>query len=246
MSGLSKGQMEVSVRMFDSIFEGDVRGLKEALDAGADPNSALSCDSEGCSTPLHYACASEICGRAGSCEAVASLLLARGARVNELSPGGSSALSLAARSGEAALIGTLLAAGADLDIAKRPNPGGDPPLDPLCQACFWGKKGAVKALLYAGADPNGATHEGASPLALATACEDEDERDAICSALLDAGADPLAVGRDGRTALDRAPNSMVLWRATEAARARQVGGVLWWGGWEWRAGRALCGRQGWG
>ncbi|PRX70360.1 ankyrin repeat protein [Nonomuraea fuscirosea] len=79
----------------------------------------------------------------------AGRLLAAGLSPDEPGDDGGTALYRAAVQGHAALVRTLLAAGADPD---RESAAEDEGL-PLCAAACWGHLGAVTALLDRGADP---------------------------------------------------------------------------------------------
>ena len=140
------------------------------------------------------------------------LLLERGAKVNEQSPGGTTALMTAARNGRVESVTVLLDAGADptisnrgqktaLDmaeaaghsetarilsesIAKWDNQQIDPAAD-LQSAAQRGHLPTLRALLAGGADPNEPDARGATPIVLV--------RDAqVIHALVEAGADPNA------------------------------------------------------
>jgi ankyrin repeat protein len=160
------------------------------LKAGADPNSALP----GGETVLMTA------ARTGRVEAV-KVLLAAGADVHaKESKRGQTALMWAAAEGNVAVVETLVAAGAD--IHARLDSG----LTPFLFAVREGRIGVVKSLLKAGASVNEAIepsrrggkglHAGTSALILA-AVNAHYELGAL---LLDAGADPNAIG-PGYTAL---------------------------------------------
>ncbi|MEV0306942.1 ankyrin repeat domain-containing protein [Nonomuraea fuscirosea] len=129
----------------------------------------------------------------------AGRLLAAGLSPDEPGDDGGTALYRAAVQGHAALVRTLLAAGADPD---RESAAEDEGL-PLCAAACWGHLGAVTALLDAGADPDLREDAGRSATtALHWAAANEHL--SVLNALLDAGADPDVRDSTGGTALSRA------------------------------------------
>ena len=167
------------------------------LEAGADPNTALP----GGETVLMTA------ARTGKVEAVKALL-SRGADVKvKESRRGQTALMWAAAEGHVATVQALLQAGADLHARL------DSGFTPFLFAVREGRIGVVRALLKAGADANDTTkteqttgrrllygggrpRPGTSALILAVANAHYE----LAAILLDAGADPNAIG-PGYTAL---------------------------------------------
>src|SRR5690349_12249483 len=145
---------------------GDLRFVDQLLSAGADPNAVLA----------------SAAWNEHASEAVVRRLLDAGAEPDRPDACGSTALYLAAVSGNAAIVRVLLAAGAD------PNRHSNGPSDgtPLCGAASWDHQETVKALLEGGADPNQPEQDGFVPLSLAV----EAMHRASTEYLLAAGADP--------------------------------------------------------
>ncbi|MFB9679158.1 ankyrin repeat domain-containing protein [Streptosporangium vulgare] len=112
---------------------------------------------------------------------------------------GSTALYRAAVRGDAGIVRTALAAGADPDRES----GGEGEGLPLCAAAAWGHLEAVVALLDAGADPDRREDiERTAMTALHWAATNEHL--AVVRTLLDRGADPDLDDSAGRTALSHA------------------------------------------
>jgi ankyrin repeat protein len=116
---------------------------------------------------------------------------------------GTTALYAAALSGDAALVGVLVAGGADPNReSKGPSEG-----LPICAAACHSEIDAVRSLLAGGADPNLAEDDGSGYTPLAWAVQHDDIE--TVQLLLDAGADknqhvygrtPLAMAQDqGKT-----------------------------------------------
>jgi ankyrin repeat protein len=94
---------------------------------------------------------------AGNAE-MAKVLLERGARVNDQSIDGKTALHYAAEHSHAAdVISVLLKAGADLNVKSNATSGYLPGATPLIIAASVGNASAVELLLKAGADSNALT-----------------------------------------------------------------------------------------
>jgi ankyrin repeat protein len=166
---------------------GDDAMVSRLLKAGANPNAALP----GGETPLMTA------ARTGRLDAVQALLAA-GADVHAKDPRrGQTALMWAAAEGNVDVIGALLKAGGELNARL------DSGYTAFLFAVREGKLDAVRALLAAGADvndsipltrkvgqPHGAPRPGTTALHLAVANAHYE----LAAALLDAGADPNAIG----------------------------------------------------
>jgi ankyrin repeat protein len=88
-------------------------------------------------------------------------------------------------------VGTLVAAGADVNAVRGDGTSA------LLWATHWLDADAVRMLLDAGADPNLANAYGLTPLLEASRLGDVD----VATALIDAGADPRYVGFEGETLL---------------------------------------------
>lgn len=160
------------------------------LKAGADPNTTLP----GGETALMTA------ARTGKVDAVKALLV-KGAKVNAQESHGQTAIMWAAAEGNVEVVNTLIEFGAN--FRERLESG----YTPFLFAVREGKTGVVRALLKAGVDVNdpvqaqkitprtlasgaGAPRPGTSPLHLAVANAHYE----LASVLLDAGADPNAIG----------------------------------------------------
>lgn len=115
---------------------------------------------------------------------------ARVARVT--SPWPDSRLTVAAREGDTATVGRLLAEGVDVDGGSRGGP------TPLHHAAVAGAARVVEQLLAAGADANAAMSAGRTPLHHAV----RQGHAGVVDRLLAAGADPDATTDSGRRPLD--------------------------------------------
>lgn len=123
-----------------------------------------------------------------------SALLQDGADPDLEAGGGLVPLHVAARDGRLEAIRLLVAAGARVDRPDRTRHG----WPPLLHAIHRRHVGAARALLEAGADPNGrAAGGGVTPLIMASGYG----MTATVRALLEAGADPYAEAGLGRNAL---------------------------------------------
>jgi ankyrin repeat protein len=105
------------------------------------------------------------------------------------------ALVAAARIGEEIIIPDLVKHGAELEAASGVNGW-----TPLQHAIHKNRLGSVRALIEAGANPNGAGAAGRTPLMMAAGYGQTH----IVQLLLDKGADPQARSSDNLTALDMA------------------------------------------
>ena len=152
-------------------------------------------------TPILFA------ARVGTVDS-ASQLIAAGANVNDQAPGGTSALVVAAHSGNGAVAALLLERGADVNAAEAGY-------SPLHAAILRGDAPLVRALVARGADPNvplakgtpsryyskdwafNETLVGATPIWLAARFGEPD----MMRALAAAGADLAGTMKDGTTVL---------------------------------------------
>lgn len=124
------------------------------------------------------------------------LLLKHKARIDARDPQGRTALHEAAFAGHAGIVTALLGAGADVrarDAQER---------TPLLDAARGGRLGAIEALHAARADID--AHDGEGRGALALVCCAEAPSPALVRRLLELGADPEHVDRDGKRAVDLA------------------------------------------
>jgi beta-lactamase regulating signal transducer with metallopeptidase domain len=163
--------------LYEAAEGGDVSGIDELLNAGANVNCALRGDG----SPLIGA------ARKGQIAAV-RLLLERGADPNMPVPGDGNPLIMAAREGHADVVAFLLDKGAEID---RMVPGDE---NALIQASGNGRLEVVKLLIGRGADVNarvwverssaGASGEWRSPLNMAR----KGGHQSVVAFLLEAGA----------------------------------------------------------
>ena len=159
-------------------------------------------------TQHHTAALCEAC-RAGDAEALRRLLALPGTQVGAANAEGESPLHVAARAGHAACVRQLAATSADLNLQSAQQDGATP----LLLAARGGAHGleTLKALLEAGADPNGGgggrggggeggggEGGGGAPPLLVAAC---DGPSSAVRVLLAAGAQPNAKDASGSTAL---------------------------------------------
>ncbi len=124
------------------------------------------------------------------------LLLKHKARVDARDAQGRSALHEAAFAGHAGIIAALLAAGADVRACDTHG------RTPLLDAARGGRLAALEALVAARAEVAVADAEGRGALALA--CVAEQASPPLIQRLLELGADPEHVDRDGKRAIDLA------------------------------------------
>jgi uncharacterized protein YndB with AHSA1/START domain len=151
----------------------------------------------------------------GRVDRVRELLDAEPELVQTLSEDGFSALHLSCFSGGGEATRLLVERGAPLErVAQSPIAR----VRPLGTAVFARDEGCVRALLDAGADPNGAGEGGFVPLHTAAANGDT----GLVELLLAHAADPLRATTDGRTPLDlaRTASHDDCVRLLEAAAAR--------------------------
>lgn len=127
------------------------------------------------------------------------LLLKHKAKVDARDARGRSALHAACLAGHAEIVATLLAAGADAQA--RDDVGRTPLLD----AAQGGSLATIDRLAEAHADIAAADNEGRNALLCASASEQVTP--ALVRRLLELGADPNHLDRDGKRAIDRAAES---------------------------------------
>lgn len=160
----------------DAAMRGDVAGVRSLLSDGAEVNAPRG---DGM-TALHWA------AQRGSVE-IARLLIQAGARVDVLTRiGDHTPLHVAARAGHEAVIGDLLAAGADVNSATATG------ATALHFASASGRADAIRLLLAGGADADAREPEwGQTPLMFAAAAG----RVEAVRALLEGGADPTIAAK---------------------------------------------------
>jgi len=137
-------------RLHDAAFEGDVEILRELLDLGVDPDASDGRGGTALALLASLPPEARAAGPAAARERAARLLLERGASPDRVRADGPAPLARAVRR-HPALVGPLLAAGADPDVRDA---AGRPVLVAASQA---GRADLVRALLRAGADPDAAT-----------------------------------------------------------------------------------------
>ncbi len=124
------------------------------------------------------------------------LLLRNKASVNVANALGRNALMAAALEGHAEIARSLVDAGIDIDATDGNGTSA------LMEAARSGAAGVIQVLAGAGADVGQRDKHGRDALMLA--CQSPRTQGDIVNALLALGADPRAVGNDGRSALDHA------------------------------------------
>ena len=177
--------------MMEAIESGDEAGLKRELDEGAD---ALFADDEGF-TALHMASQEGF-------DAIAMMLLRKGAAVDATDDDGVTPLMLAASGGHLAAVTTLIAEGADVTLAAK---NGRTAL--FCAGCVAGEEACTKALLDASADAFACPVEGKTMADVAS------KKSEACAKML-----REAVGASGSTSR--------LLEAAEKGRTRCVEAML--------------------
>ena len=177
-----------------AVRRGDVDGLRDALERGANPNHVgnIFGPTLDCEWSLL-----ETAARNGNVDCC-TLLVAAGVDVNSISPFTPQGTPLhpACGQGDAAVVSLLLAAGADVDVRDYHG------ATPLHDACRSGRPVIVSLLLAAGADVDVRTRCGTTPLH--SACGSGHA--AVVSLLLAAGADVDVRGLSGYTPLFTACN----------------------------------------
>jgi cytohesin len=165
-------------RVHELAASGDLVKLRTLLQTR--PSLAVSKNEDG-STPLHYAANAQI----------ASLLLAKGARVDARTNASETPLHFAARDGRTSVAELLLAKGADANALTR---NGDTPLH---LAALRGQREVAELLLAKGAELNRKDNDGATPLHLAAS----NGRKELAEFLQQQGGkDPLAEFQEAVTA----------------------------------------------
>eukprot|EP00903_Cladosiphon_okamuranus_P019236 g17689.t1 len=167
-----------------AILEGSLARVNTLLAAGADVNEHGGEDGAGI-TPLHVA------ANEGQ-DAVASLLLEKGADKDALDFDGRTPLAWAVDEGHLAVAETLLAAGADINRRGHEHSG-----SPLHDAASSGHDEMVTLLLKEGAEKDATDEVGQTPLMWAVRAGHV----AIVKTLVEGGVDVRAADRDGFTAL---------------------------------------------
>lgn len=168
--------------MRDAIERGDVRAVVALLDTWPIDDPLTHADLGPAPTPLIYALMKEQL-------AVAQALLDRGASVTITRPGGQSALWWAASNGDATMVASLIAKGADPNACDRY--GGSP----LHQAVRGGVAAAT-VLLDAGARIDAPYHDGRTPIWFAA----NEGRTPVVALLLDRGV-PIDQLQSGKAVL---------------------------------------------
>lgn len=133
---------------------------------------------------------------------VVQALVAHGAKIDRETGDFGTALHQAAWNDRPATVAWLAAHGADVD-ARMEADG----TTPLYAAALHGGLASVRALLDAGADPNGAKDDGHTPLNAAVAADDSVASVDLVELLLERGADPRKASGAGWTALHIAAES---------------------------------------
>ena len=174
---------EAEAALAEAAGQGDLRGVRELLDMGTNPDRPISF----ASALAHAA--------AGGHAPVIELLLQRGADIEGGT--GLSPLACAARKGLDEIVRLLLERGANIE-ADNGGPG-----TALFQAAAEGHLSTVRLLLGLGAAVDAKTEKRATPLLVATADGHLD----VVARLIEAGADLNCTDRSGDTALHHAANN---------------------------------------
>ncbi|KAG9747080.1 hypothetical protein KCU73_g7451, partial [Aureobasidium melanogenum] len=159
-------------------------------------------------TELH-----EIIGGQGKCDAdTIKLFVSKGVNVNATDDESISALHLAAKRGDQAIVQTLIAAGAEVNIKS----GTGQTL--LHEAAKGGSADVVRRVLDYGVDVDARDNDNMTPLAVA--CAERDGSDDVIRILLTAGANISVVDRWGWTPLHELANNS---RTTAAIMLLETG-----------------------
>jgi ankyrin repeat protein len=149
------------------------------LSKGADPNARTSAGG----TALHLASDSV---------QLTELLLRQGADPNAVDKAGQTPLYLEVRSRTTDVMGALIRGGADVNAR---TPDGSTPLHSVATRCYGPPGPAIRMLVEHGAELHAQDHRGYTPLHVAM---DETNAEAAMT-LLDLGADPKILDKEGRT-----------------------------------------------
>jgi ankyrin repeat protein len=191
---LSEAPMVRKTALSQAIDTGKLEVVKLMVDAGADVNGRWPRSTNGSTLmrydrpPLSYAvCALPKPGSTDIDEstAIVSLLLAHGARVDELNAEGITALHLAAQCANTATLAALVAAGADVNGRTTAKPNDTAYPTPLHYAARSHRPENVAYLLDQHARINARCADGSTPLWWAVAAADKD----VVKLLIDRGAD---------------------------------------------------------
>ena len=215
-----KRQFAPAERLVAAVAALDLKGVQEALTAGADPNT---CDGGGCpavaiAASRKWAAGLDVLLRAGadirtrltsegdgfahsplinfpaangSIDTL-EVLLRGGADIDAGDATGLTALMCAAFMGHTAVVERLIEAGATLDARDEKG------YTALMFAANAGHADVLAALLGAGANANARDHDGSTPLMFAA----QHGFDSCIERLLAAGAIPAAAGHHGLSAID--------------------------------------------
>ncbi|KAH0171452.1 hypothetical protein KCU67_g2167, partial [Aureobasidium melanogenum] len=159
-------------------------------------------------TELH-----EIIGGDGKCDAdTIKLFVFKGVNVNATDDENISALHLAAKRGDQAIVHALIAAGADVNVKSTDGQ------TLLHEAAKGGSADVVRRVLDYGVDINARDNDNMTPLAVA--CAERDGADDVVQLLLTAGANISVVDRWGWTPLHELANNS---RTTAATMLLETG-----------------------
>ncbi|KAL8150722.1 hypothetical protein V2J09_020530 [Rumex salicifolius] len=198
---IGKQEDELTLKVNNAAYHGDLFQLKSLVRAGADPKKA---DYDG-RTPLHLAASRGY-------EEVALFLIQIGVDVNALDSFGNTPLLEAIKNGYDGVVSLLCEAKATVNMADSGNF--------LCSAVARGDFDLLKRLLSNGVEPNCKDYDQRTPLHVATS------RGLYLTAklLIDAGASVSSKDRWGNTPLDEARMSghKILINLLEDAKTDQV------------------------